>query len=534
MDELSPLFQEIEFHERYRGYDPDEVDAFVDRVARAAAVMRGRISELHERVEAAEARGGATAAHSEAEETLTRTLVLAQRTADAAIAEAREESDRLTADAATSAQAILSAAEAEAQLTLREAQAEASASLKEAEDRAGLMLAEAETDRRALVAKAESAASDAATSERERLAAEVVGLHEYRAFLADDIEILERHLTEERHQLTASVSALTDLLESPEAFRVSRPPATSGIQINADQLESIAGEEFATEFVESAELADLEPAAEFDTAVDEVAADDAFDAPAEVALAPEFAPAPAPEMVLDGIDESDLDGVEPDESDLYETAHDEFEPVEAEPVEAEPVVAEIAPDETIDLVAAEAADAAEAAQAAEAARAADAQETDARSDETVFYTEVDLADVVSQPEPTNDGPGVAEPSFSEPAFAGMVESSLADLSAPEVAPPRLVTAADLDAPTPTTSNLGFETSTFDESARDGGPATQAVPALQDASLFSEPDTADDPFLAQLRDAMDGEPMPPSDDDALSAFFDQEDDDGGRSWFGRRR
>jgi DivIVA domain-containing protein len=529
MDELSPLFQEIEFHERYRGYDPDEVDAFVDRVARAAAVMRGRISELHERVEAAEARGGATAAHSEAEETLTRTLVLAQRTADAAIAEAREESDRLTADAATSAQAILSAAEAEAQLTLREAQAEASASLKEAEDRAGLMLAEAETDRRALVAQAESAASDAATSERERLAAEVVELHEYRAFLADDIEILERHLTEERHQLSASVSALTDLLESPEAFRVSRPPATSGIQINADRLESIAGEEFATEFAESAEPTDLEPAAEFDTAVDEVAADDAFDAPAEVALAPEFAPTPAPEMVLDGIDESDLDGVEPDESDLYETAHDEFEPAEAEPV-----VAEIAPDETIDLVAAEAADAAEAAEAADAARAADAQEADARSDETVFYTEVDLADVVSQPDPSNDGPGVGEPSFSEPAFAGMVESSLADLSAPEVAPPRLVTAADLDAPTPTTSNLGFETSTFDDSRSDGGPATQAVPALQDASLFSEPDTADDPFLAQLRDAMDGEPMPPSDDDALSAFFDQEDDDGGRSWFGRRR
>ena len=85
MDELSPLFQEIEFHEKLRGYDPDEVDAYVDRVARAAAVLKGRLIELQERVEAAEARGGP--APTEAEDTLTRTLVLAQRTADAAIAE---------------------------------------------------------------------------------------------------------------------------------------------------------------------------------------------------------------------------------------------------------------------------------------------------------------------------------------------------------------------------------------------------------------------------------------------------------------
>ena len=102
MDELSPMFQEIEFHERWRGYDPDEVDAYVDRVAKVAAVAHGRLAELHERVESAEARGAGT---GEATETLTRTLVLAQRTADAAIAEAREEADRVTTDAAMSAQA---------------------------------------------------------------------------------------------------------------------------------------------------------------------------------------------------------------------------------------------------------------------------------------------------------------------------------------------------------------------------------------------------------------------------------------------
>jgi hypothetical protein len=47
---------------------------------------------------------------------------------------------------------------------------------------------------------------------------------------------------------------------------------------------------------------------------------------------------------------------------------------------------------------------------------------------------------------------------------------------------------------------------------------------------------DDPFLNQLRDAMDGDVAfaAEAEDEALTAFFDQEDDDAGRSWFGRRR
>ncbi len=56
MDELSPLFQEIEFHESWRGYDPDEVDAYVDRIAKAAALVQGRLSALEERADDAESR----------------------------------------------------------------------------------------------------------------------------------------------------------------------------------------------------------------------------------------------------------------------------------------------------------------------------------------------------------------------------------------------------------------------------------------------------------------------------------------------
>ena len=507
MDELSPLFQEIEFHERYRGYDPDEVDAFVDRVARAAAEMRGRIAELHERVDAAEARGGGVGTHSDAEETLTRTLVLAQRTADAAIAEARQEADRMTADAATSAQAILSTAEAEAQMTLRDAQAEAADSLKAADDRAGLILAEAETDRRAMVAAAEAEAAEAASAERTRLAAEVSELHEYRAFLADDIEILERHLTEERHRLTSSLSALTDLLESPEAFRVARPPATSGVDIAPDVAESLAAAE-----AEIDAPADDSPLVAGDVAelVEETAADESV----------------LDETVVDEpvVDEPVVDAPVVEETVLDAPVVDESHPLTFAPLD------ERAPEPTIDLVAAEAAaadvDEPETEVVGEAAdgEPGDDEPWEGRGDEVV-YTEIDLADPGPGPEP-----GGGEP-MAEPAFAGMFEATL---DAPvEPAPPRLVTAADLE-PSTSGSRIGFETSSLDRGAGDGGPVTQTVPALQDGSLFAEPEMDEDPFLSQLRDAMEGEEMPRADDDALTAFFDQEDDDGGRSWFGRRR
>jgi DivIVA domain-containing protein len=432
MDELSPLFQEIEFHERWRGYDPDEVDAYVDRVAKVAAVAHGRLAELHERVESAEGRRNGS---GEAEETLTRTLVLAQRTADAAIAEAREEADRTTTDAAASAQAILSAAEAEVQVSLRDSEAEAAATIKDAEDRVALLLAEAETDRRQMAAEAESRAAEAASAERERLAAEVVELQQYRAFLADDIEILERHLTEERHQLTASLSALTDLLESPEAFRAGRVPQTSGVEIDEALLEP------------------------------------RFDEPE-----PEPASAREPTASAATIDL---------------VAEEEFVESQADPVlETEPASGEL--------------------------------DGDGEVGEIDLDLDLDRQDEESGPEVD------VEPADIE--YAGLPDFEMASSSldlAPSgtEGPQLLVTAADLETAPVTHSSV----------SHGAGPATAPVPILQESPLFAEDsDIADDSFLAQLREAMEGELPLEADEEALSAFFDQEHEDDGRSWFGRRR
>ena len=95
-----------------------------------------------------------------------------------------------------------------------------------------------------------------------------------------------------------------------------------------------------------------------------------------------------------------------------------------------------------------------------------------------------------------------------------------------IAPPTLVTAADLE-----TSAGDW----IDELSTDSGPATEPVPAVPESLLFEEPsETPQDPFLSQLRDAVQqGEPGEFS-DDALTAFFDSDDEEDRRTWFNRRR
>lgn len=100
--------REVRFAEQWRGYRTDEVDEFVERVAEAFDQLEERLSEAAERAARAERR---LLERSPADD-LSRTLVLAQRTADAALREAESESARLLADADERARATLAEAEA--------------------------------------------------------------------------------------------------------------------------------------------------------------------------------------------------------------------------------------------------------------------------------------------------------------------------------------------------------------------------------------------------------------------------------------
>lgn len=262
MDVTPQVINEVEFHQKMRGYDPDEVDDFLERVAVAVGQLQDRLQEAAERVTGAERRaaelearlkevasrpgaGAAAAAPAPAAapatsttveedaETIRRTLILAQRTADAAIKEAEESAQR----------------------TVQSAQEQANQLYREAEERA-----------KALVAEAEAEAKRSGEEARQSLVAEIISLEETRDALRADSGILERHLDEQCLRLRSSVSELQRMLDDPSRLRVaplptlsevSRPPAVADAL--AEPEAAAASEPIATS---EPEVATAEPAAE--------------------------------------------------------------------------------------------------------------------------------------------------------------------------------------------------------------------------------------------------------------------------------
>jgi cell division initiation protein len=178
--ELTPQqFIEAEFSEVRRGFDRDEVDAFLVKAAKGVEAMQKRIAEL-------EGELAQQPPESPTDETIGRTLKLAQRTADDLVAEARREADALITEAGR-----------EADDGRAEATREASRTLDDAHVRAAQVLAEAEAEARA--------ASDEL---RSRLRAEVAALEEARNRLRSEITLLEQHLAARRDSLIEAADNL--------------------------------------------------------------------------------------------------------------------------------------------------------------------------------------------------------------------------------------------------------------------------------------------------------------------------------------
>src|SRR5580698_1204502 len=105
MEISGKVLREVEFRDRLRGYDTDEVDEFLEKVAVAVDEMHAELSTLRSRsdhgvVPPPRVEEPVIAAPMPVfdDDSIRRTLVLAQRTADLAIAEAREEATRLVDD----------------------------------------------------------------------------------------------------------------------------------------------------------------------------------------------------------------------------------------------------------------------------------------------------------------------------------------------------------------------------------------------------------------------------------------------------
>lgn len=119
--EVTPkTLREAEFREVKRGggYLCEDVDDFIEEVAKGVEALHERLRQAVERAQRAES---AASEVTSSDETLRRTLVLAQRTADLAVQEAREQAARILAGAEQQAQAILGEAEQHARRTRDEA-----------------------------------------------------------------------------------------------------------------------------------------------------------------------------------------------------------------------------------------------------------------------------------------------------------------------------------------------------------------------------------------------------------------------------
>ena len=214
MDVTPQLIEQIEFAEKFRGYDPDEVDEFLERAGATIAQLANAVHEARSLAAAdarAEARNEARALIDEAvqraeraEEELrnipsfpvspaelsdeeeaalaTRTLVLAKRTADAVMAEAREAAGKLRDDA-------------------RDA---ADADIAEAKDRAEEILATAATRSEAEFGHL-----------RDKAIREINELEERRTDCANQIVAAESRLAQYRESLTSVHATLGAIVEDP-------------------------------------------------------------------------------------------------------------------------------------------------------------------------------------------------------------------------------------------------------------------------------------------------------------------------------
>ena len=260
MNALSDLLTEVKFRERMRGYDYEEVDNYVKTVNRAAAQAKERIAELEHRLTQLESRPAQDEDATEIRETLLRTLVLAQRTADSAVSEARSE-----------AKSITDSAKERAAKTVAEAETAANERLRSAEERAARMLAESEENGQAILAEAKRTAAVELASERERAQEELQKLEMSKEALEAVVAEIQARLDGERDMLRSLSISFQSFVEKFEPV--------AGLEESAEELivgieESVAepeAEECAV--APSVDVADGEPAEDAEPAGDAASAD---------------------------------------------------------------------------------------------------------------------------------------------------------------------------------------------------------------------------------------------------------------------
>ena len=268
MEESPVLVSNVEFDEVKRGYDPEQVDAYLEEVGKAVGVLKSMLREAVERAESADARVAETLRAKASAESMLNEVQTGLASLEQAREVAERERDAALAKLATAPEdqesealkKMLMLAQRTADSAVEEAQASAKNIVADARTKAAEVVADAETRAERLLIEAQKVADELIKEKTGALVLQVRELERRRDDLFADVQSLVDHLKDHRQRLHDAVLHMGALIDGPIALRPDGLP----------ELRTLAGESTVADRV-----AELESAA----------------APAG---APAPAPAPAP------------------------------------------------------------------------------------------------------------------------------------------------------------------------------------------------------------------------------------------------
>jgi len=173
----------VEFRLGLKGYNVDEVDEYLDKAAQEAEGLQEHVRQLNERLRQASDR-----------------IAQLEREKIAAPVIAHGEDATTSADSALSDETL--------QRTLLLAQKFVDQTKRESEAEAATIVAQAEEQARAAIAAAEATAAQLQAETHQKLREEVTRLETTRTELAADVESMARHLESERNRLRGALSEI--------------------------------------------------------------------------------------------------------------------------------------------------------------------------------------------------------------------------------------------------------------------------------------------------------------------------------------
>ncbi|HEY6473718.1 MAG TPA: DivIVA domain-containing protein [Acidimicrobiales bacterium] len=178
----------VEFRLGLKGYNVDEVDEYLDKAAQEAESLQEHVRQLNERLRQASER-----------------IAQLEREKRSAPAPVAAEGDEMAAAAAADAAAL---SDETLQRTLLLAQKFVDQTKRESEAEAAAIVSQAEERARAAIADAEANAAQLQAESQQKLREEVTRLEATRTELAADVETMARHLESERNRLRGALSEI--------------------------------------------------------------------------------------------------------------------------------------------------------------------------------------------------------------------------------------------------------------------------------------------------------------------------------------